>query len=252
MVSKIDDPLFRSRALEYYLRAEEGGQPLRVSPPWTWAIWSILIGAIGTFLMVAGRYHISVSEQVEGKLCPAQRPYLLRAESKGNIMSSTLDLGRLVRDGEVLAILSGPMKEKGQAQSFVSTPVSGILESCFVEAGTSVDLGDPIAIIRPKEQPLQVEAFMQDLPTVSPGDRVAVGVRLDPSSAGVFQSARVKRVDPMPMTHGTRSSRIVAEVDVRPSDGWEEAACRPGAALEIQFTTRRSLIELITGHQRKR
>lgn len=251
---KPEDPLFRSAALEHYLRGEEGGQPLRVSPPWTWMLWFVLLGASLCMLGFASCYHMPVSEQVEGKMRLSPGSRVLNSESEGVVTGTICDPGHPVSKGEVIVTLSQETLEaegNSPRQLEITTPVNGLLDSRFVAPGDRVTPGSLVAIIRPQGQPLRVEASVPNNQTIYLGDGIEVGTIYHPPQGWLFLPAQVVRI-------GSRAGSardepwVVAELVGQVDPKWEEAARRPGAALKVRFTTRRSLLELITEHQKKR
>lgn len=101
-MASMDDGLFRKTAIEHYLRGEEGGNPLRVSPPWTWALFWTLAAAL--FLAVVGSIvgSVEVTGRGRGILRPTPGIQILNSVIGGTVAQVNAASGQAIKAGEPL------------------------------------------------------------------------------------------------------------------------------------------------------
>ncbi|HEX9082441.1 MAG TPA: biotin/lipoyl-binding protein, partial [Holophagaceae bacterium] len=98
----MDEGLFRKTAIEHYLRGEEGGSPIRVSPPWTWALFWTLAVALAVALIAACTGKVEVTGRGRGILLPLPGIQILNSPIGGTVAQVFLKTGQTVRSGEPL------------------------------------------------------------------------------------------------------------------------------------------------------
>lgn len=101
-------PLFRSEALEHYLREADGRGVLQVSPPWTW----LLLGGFGAMVVVAmllsvlGR--VEVNDRGRGILRPVEGVRLIMAPTGGIVAERRFNPGDFVPKDSAIIRLNSP------------------------------------------------------------------------------------------------------------------------------------------------
>ncbi len=123
-----EDRLFREGALNHFLRTEEGGEPLRISPPWTWALTWILGGLLllGLVFSLFGR--LEVTTRGRGVLRPLPGVQVITAQVGGTVAEVSHQSGQSVRAGERLLRLDSAAL---QAQLLEAERSLRLLESDF-------------------------------------------------------------------------------------------------------------------------
>lgn len=97
-----DEGLFRKTAIEHYLRGEDGGGPLRVSPPWTWALFWTLAAALVVALVGSVAGSVEVTGRGRGILRPTPGIQVLISAIGGTVSQVHAASGQAVRAGEPL------------------------------------------------------------------------------------------------------------------------------------------------------
>ena len=97
-----DEGLFRKTAIEHYLRGEDGGGPLRVSPPWTWALFWTLAAALVVALVGSVAGSVEVTARGRGILRPTPGIQVLISSIGGTVAQVHAASGQAVRAGEPL------------------------------------------------------------------------------------------------------------------------------------------------------
>lgn len=98
----MNDGLFRKTAIEHYLRGEEGSGPLRVSPPWTWALFWTLAAALLVALVGSLAGSLEVTGRGRGILRPAPGIQILNSPIGGTVAQVHAGSGQSIRAGEPL------------------------------------------------------------------------------------------------------------------------------------------------------
>ena len=101
-MSSMDEGLFRKTAIEHYLRGEEGGGPLRVSPPWTWALFWTLAAALLIALVGSMTGTVEVTGRGRGILLPTSGIQVLNSATGGTVAQVFVTAGQSVHAGEPL------------------------------------------------------------------------------------------------------------------------------------------------------
>jgi membrane fusion protein len=80
------EQLFRQEAMDHYLSAEDVGGPLRISPPWTWALFSTV--AAGLLIATATSFlgHVEVTARGRGIVRPSLGVRTLEAQTNGVVV----------------------------------------------------------------------------------------------------------------------------------------------------------------------
>jgi multidrug resistance efflux pump len=98
----MDEGLFRKTAIEHYLRGEEGGSPIRISPPWTWALFWTLAAALVAALIASVTGRVEVTARGRGILLPTPGIQVLNSPMGGTVAEVYVRSGQDVRAGETL------------------------------------------------------------------------------------------------------------------------------------------------------
>ena len=123
-----DDGLFREGALSHFLRTEEGGEPLRISPTWTWVLtWTfgaLLLGG----LLFATLGKVEVTTRARGVLRPLPGVQMITTQVGGTVAEVLRSSGQGVRPGDLLVRLDSASL---QAQLLEAERSLRLLESDF-------------------------------------------------------------------------------------------------------------------------
>ncbi len=95
-----EDRLFREDALNNYLRSEEGGEPLRISPPWTWGLYWTMGGILFVALTFSIFGHLEVTTRGRGILRPLPGIQVITAQVGGTVVQVNQGSGRAVKAGD--------------------------------------------------------------------------------------------------------------------------------------------------------
>ncbi|HJW33516.1 MAG TPA: HlyD family efflux transporter periplasmic adaptor subunit [Holophagaceae bacterium] len=101
-MTSFDEGLFRKAAIEHYLQGEEGAGPLRVSPPWTWALFWTLVGALVLALLLGIFGSVEVTGRGRGILRPQGGIQVLNAAVAGTVVQVPAVSGQGVKAGQVV------------------------------------------------------------------------------------------------------------------------------------------------------
>lgn len=99
-MTSMDEGLFRKTAIEHYLRGEEGGGPLKVSPPWTWALFWTLAAALLVALVGSVAGTVEVTGRGRGILRPTPGIQVLISAIGGTVAQVHASSGQAMRMGE--------------------------------------------------------------------------------------------------------------------------------------------------------
>jgi multidrug resistance efflux pump len=123
-----EDRLFREDALNNYLRAEEGGEPLRISPPWTWGLYWTMAGILFVALAFSVLGRFEVTTRARGILRPLPGIQVITAQVGGTVAQVNRPSGSSVKPGDALLRLDSASL---QSQLLETERNLQILESDF-------------------------------------------------------------------------------------------------------------------------
>ncbi len=107
----LDNGIFRKVAIDHYLQGEEGGSVLKITPPWTWALfWSFVVLMVLAFF-ASVFFHVEVKGYGRGVVRPVQGVRTLIAQVSGMVEAVDRRPGDLVSVGDqVLRLDSAPVR----------------------------------------------------------------------------------------------------------------------------------------------
>lgn len=123
-----DEGLFREGALSHFLRTEEGGEPLRISPTWTWVLTWTLGALLVAALLFATFGKVEVTARARGVLRPLPGVQVVTAQVGGTVAEVRHGSGQGVRAGDLLVRLDAAAL---QAQLLEAERSLRLLESDF-------------------------------------------------------------------------------------------------------------------------
>lgn len=109
--TEAESGLFRREALEHLRRAEETRDLVRVSPPWTWALLTAVLVAVGVALVGSFVGQVEVNGRGRGILRPSQGVRRLVGQLAGTVSAVETRSGQAVKAGQVLLRIHSPAVE---------------------------------------------------------------------------------------------------------------------------------------------
>jgi membrane fusion protein len=100
--------LYRQQARQHLLASSDGGGPLEVSPPWTWALVWIIAAAVGVALVGAFVGQVEVNSRAVAVLRPGDDVRILTSQVAGTVSAVHARSGKAVRAGEAVLTLDAP------------------------------------------------------------------------------------------------------------------------------------------------
>lgn len=104
-MTSLDEGLFRKTAIDHYLRGEEGGGPLKVSPPWTWALFWTMAAALVVALIGSLLGQVEVTGRGRGILRPTPGIQVLNSPIGGTVAQLKAASGQIIKAGDPLLSL---------------------------------------------------------------------------------------------------------------------------------------------------
>lgn len=126
--------LFRVQAQEHLLQGDGDDTPLRVSPPWTWAVVCIVSIALIALILASLFGSVEVNVRAPGIVRPAFGLRPIASPTRGTVAEVTARSGEAVEAGQVLVRLDAPdlQAERLQAErrvELLSTRLAAVTDT---------------------------------------------------------------------------------------------------------------------------
>ncbi len=232
--------LFRKQARARLEAAEKLDTLLAITSPRLWIILVACVVLIASAAVWAFMGSAQATVPATGILLPSQGVIDLSSTVPGVVSSLPYGIGVQVAAQESVATVT----EASGQQFSVNTQIDGIIVAQFVNPGTFVSAGEPIAEIFPLNSPISGVMFV----SATQGKSIAVGMSADisPSTAPSAQYGTivgtVAQVSPLPIT----TNALEQLVGNRP--GLVNQVDKLGSVLEVLVTLSRNT-RTLSGYQ---
>jgi len=162
--SKRTDSLFRQEALEKLLQEEDIREPLRVSPPWTWTLFWVMVVAMAAAMVIALVGHVEVQHPGKGILRPVSGVRLLQAEVAGVLTQVYFQSGDHLQAGQPVARIQAAQVQSALLETDRQLELLRSSGQRFAEAENQLTLNQLDAIrIRIANQVEQVKSYQNSV-----------------------------------------------------------------------------------------